>query len=70
MVIHSIIDPLEMLEKIETPVYWPTWLEVPGGFLQGMQGENGLTVTRLVSTDPALYLNPQYQPGAVYQPKF
>ncbi len=67
MVIHSIIDPLEMLEKTEDS---SVWRQVPGGFLQGMQGENGLTVTRLVSTDPALYLNPQYQPGAVYQPKF
>lgn len=67
MVIHSIIDPLEMLEKTEDT---SVWRQVPGGFLQGMQGENGLTVTRLVSTDPALYLNPQYQPGAVYQPKF
>lgn len=67
MVIHSIIDPLEMLEKTEDS---SVWRQVPGGFLQGMQRENGLTVTRLVSTDPALYLNPQYQPGAVYQPKF
>lgn len=67
MVIHSIIDPLEMLERTEDP---SVWRQVPGGFLQGMQGENGLTVTRLVSTDPALYLNPRYQPGAVYQPKF
>ncbi|MCI9405752.1 MAG: hypothetical protein HFK04_02360 [Oscillospiraceae bacterium] len=66
MLIHSIIDPLEMMEKTEDA---SVWQQVPGGFLQGVQGRNGLAVTRLVSTDPALYLNPQYQPGAIYCPK-
>jgi hypothetical protein len=66
MLIHSIIDPLEMLEKTEDA---SVWQQVPGGFLQGLQGQNGLTVTRLISTDPALYLDPRYQPGAVFRTK-
>lgn len=66
MVIHSIIDPLEMMER---PKDGSVWRQVSGGFLQGVPGENGLTVTRLVSTDPALYLDPLYQPGAVYSPQ-
>lgn len=66
MLIHSIIDPLEMMEKTQDP---SVWRQVPGGFLQGVQCRDGLTVTRLISTDPALYLDPRYQPGAVYRPK-
>ena len=56
MVIHSIIDPLEIMERKRDP----------SGLIQGIAGENGLTVTRLVSTDPAMYLDPRYQPGAAY----
>lgn len=63
MVIHSIIDPLEIMERKSDP---SVWQQVPGGLIQGIAGENGLTVTRLVSTDPAMYLDPRYQPGAAY----
>ena len=63
MVIHSIIDPLEIMERKRDP---SVWQKVPGGLIQGIAGENGLTVTRLVSTDPAMYLDPRYQPGAAY----
>ena len=64
MVIHSIIDPMEIMERKEDP---GVWQEVPGGLIQGDLCEKGMTVTRLVSTDPAMYLNPLYQPGAVCQ---
>ena len=63
MVIHSIIDPMEMMERQNDP---GVWQQVPGGLDQGVLGEQGLTVARLVSTDPAMYLDPRYQPGAVY----
>ncbi|MDD3193008.1 MAG: YlzJ-like family protein [Oscillospiraceae bacterium] len=64
MVIHSIVDPLEIMERRDEP---GVWAQVPGGFLQGVPAENGLTVTRLVSTDPAMYLNPLYQPGTLHR---
>lgn len=47
-----------------TPVFGS---RCPGGLVQGVLGEQGLTVARLVSTDPAMYLDPRYQPGAVYR---
>lgn len=63
MVIHSIVDPQEMMERQADP---SSWVNVSGGMLQGIRGENGLVVTRLVSTDPAMYLDPRYAPGAIY----
>ena len=64
MVIHSIIDPMEMMERQNDP---GVWQQVPGGLVQGVLGEQGLTVARLVSTDPAMYLDPRYQPKTVYR---
>lgn len=39
-----------------------------GSFLEGMQGENGLQITRLISTDLKLYLDKRYAPGQNYKP--
>ena len=62
MIIHSILDPLEMMQRNDPPRIWQ---QVPGGFVEGVMGENGLSVTRLVSTDPAMYLDPRYQAGGI-----
>lgn len=40
----------------------------PGGFLEGVDGPQGFTVRRVISTDPAAYLSPTLAPGAVYHP--
>ena len=45
MVIHSIIDPMEIMERQNDP---GVWQQVPGGLVQGVLGEQGLTVARLV----------------------
>lgn len=64
MVIHSIIDPMEMMERQNEP---RGLRRCRAGLVQGVLGNRGLTVARLVSTDPAMYLDPRYQPGAVYR---
>lgn len=39
-------------------------MSVSGGYLETVKGENGKTVRRLFSTNPADYLNKKFSPGA------
>lgn len=64
MLLHSIADPLQVF-------YMPPGgaavqcQEIPGGhgIVEGVRENGGFTVSRLISTDPRAYLNPQYAPG-------
>lgn len=42
------------------------FVDVGGAMIEGMSGENGLQITRLISTDPKMYLDKRYAPGAYY----
>ncbi|ADU30697.1 YlzJ-like family protein [Evansella cellulosilytica] len=49
-----------------------TYVDIPGGQLQlekveeGQGGLGSYRIVRLLSSDPNLYLNPQYAPGQVF----
>lgn len=45
----------------------PECVCIRGGYLEGRREGDGLVVSRLISTDPALYLDPQYAPGARFR---
>ena len=49
------IFPQKAPEKVLRPV--------KGGFLEGTDSADGFTVSRLISTDPRLYLRKDYAPG-------
>ena len=43
---------------------------IRGRLCECMRAENGYTVRRILSTDPADYLDPAFAPGAVVYPPF
>ncbi|WP_312641573.1 YlzJ-like family protein [Hydrogenoanaerobacterium sp.] len=42
-------------------------VSVGSTFIEGMRGENGIQITRLISTDPKMYLDERYAPGQNYR---
>lgn len=38
-----------------------------GGYIEGFDTPQGFQVSRLMSTDPKLYLDKKYMPGGVYK---
>ncbi len=66
MLIHS-VTPLEYLMP-PPPMGHMECMAFGGGYVQGYRTDKGLEVSRVISTDPAVYLDPQLQPGAVLDP--
>lgn len=65
MVIHS-VAPMNML--VENPIPQQLCVKDCGGFfLEGYSTAEGFQVSRLHSTDPAMYLDKKYTPGSFYK---
>ena len=62
MLLYTIADTTKMFEKNEQAAC--VCRRIPGGFVEGTADNDGFTVSRLISTDPASYLNPHYAPGS------
>jgi len=62
MILYSIVPP-EQVFRQEPPR--PEIREIDGGFVEGVRGAEGFTVTRLCATDPKLYLSDRYAPGSI-----
>lgn len=61
--IYSIL-PLQLPEENLEAVC----VKCPYGYLEGVRdGEGGIIVSRMISTDPAAYLDPRFTPGQVYR---
>lgn len=67
MVIHS-VTPLYMLQP-ECKFPPCVTMQVDGNLIEGYQSENGFQLSRLYSTDPAMYLKKEYFPGSYYNCK-
>ena len=67
MLIHS-VTPIEYLQ--ETPAA-PVMraVNISGGYLELESCEQGYKIARLVSTDPAAYLDKRFSPGSLYHLK-
>lgn len=64
MLIHS-VTPADFLR--EFPEYPQlTMKKFYGGFIEGEDTPQGFVISRLHSTNPALYLSKAYAPGAVF----
>ena len=64
MIIHSVAPLDALLPRRELPE--TTTLPCRGGYVEGILSAQGLTISRLISTDPALYLDARLQPGEIY----
>lgn len=61
MILHSIIPPEAIFP--DEPTEFET-RQMRSGFIQGVNINGKFTVSRLISTDPSLYLDPRYAPGS------
>ena len=62
MILHT-TQPAELIFPTEMSAYCCTAARVEGHLVLGMLQGRSMTISRLVSTDPAAYLNPQFSPG-------
>lgn len=63
MLIHSITPLPLLLPPAESPPL--EMLPLGGALLEGHKTPEGFSVSRLVSTNPADYLDPRYAPGSI-----
>lgn len=62
MLIHS-VAPLQML--MSPPENTPTQIRsCKYGFVEGVPGQDGFIISRIISTDPHAYLDQSYSPGS------
>lgn len=64
MTLYTIV-PIENIFPSEPPQ--TEIVNVGGSFLEGLRCENGIQITRLISTDPKMYLDKRYAPGESYK---
>ncbi len=62
MLIHSIVSLSDIFYNMDT-LRVPQYRKVPGGIVE----TDGKSVTRLISTDPRLFLDARYEPGKKLQ---
>lgn len=62
MLIHSITPIQLLIPPIENNL--PKTRRCKYGYVEGVAQEDGFTVSRLISTDPNAYLDPDFTPGS------
>ncbi len=62
MILHT-TQPAELIFPTEMSAYCCTAARVEGHLVFGVLQGRSMTISRLVSTDPAAYLNPKFAPG-------
>lgn len=65
MLIHSVTPAHMLIEQPAVPEY--TCKQVGNSFLEGVETARGLQLSRIYSTDPAMYLKKDFSPGAIYK---
>ncbi|MFQ8599390.1 MAG: YlzJ-like family protein [Oscillospiraceae bacterium] len=64
MVIHSIMPIDFLVENPQAPAY--ETVEMGASYIVGQRNPKGqMTVARVISTNPRMYLDPRYSPGNV-----
>lgn len=57
------IEPIDRIFPTEPPK--SVTMSIKGGLLEGTRTPEGFAVTKLISTDPKLYLDPTNAPGYI-----
>lgn len=62
MFLHTIVPPEQIFSQ---PMeHSCCYLQMENSFVQGVQQGGRMVVSRLISTNPQMYLDPRYAPGA------
>lgn len=64
MIIHSVTPAWYLMEQPAAPTMEAVGFD--GGYLEGVRQGGDLLISRVISTDPAVYLKPEYAPGSTY----
>ena len=64
MIIHSVTPTWYLMEQPAAPTMEVAGLD--GGYLEGVRQGRDLIISRVISTDPAVYLKPEFAPGSTY----
>ncbi len=62
MILHTIV-PLEQVFSQPAPEY--RYRQMNNSYIEERREGDGYVISRVLSTNPRMYLNPNYQPGAV-----
>ncbi len=63
MLLYTVVAADEVM--LDLKIQQPELKIKDGRIFEGEKGENGFVISRLISTDPADYLNPGFSPGSV-----
>lgn len=64
MILHTIIPPEQIFPGDNSAAY--EYRELHNSYIQGVTIGGKFTISRLISTDPKLYLDPRYAPGGQF----
>lgn len=64
MLLYSIV-PYEKIFESPAPTA-PEFKRISGGYVELSKNESGYEVSRVISTDPRVYLNERFYPGSVF----
>ena len=67
MLLHTIIDPYEVMRETGTPQTKYEYLHRGRCILQCIRQPDGYCLDRIISTNPKDFLNSQYQLGSIIQ---
>lgn len=62
MILHTIMPIDFVLKDMSTPDT-RQYVEQNGEFFEGVKNEQGFIINRVISTNPATYLNSEFSPG-------
>lgn len=69
MILYTSVSPYSFYDqpgRDEEPE--ESYFQLGGNYLQCHRGKDGFSVMRLISTDPAAYLQGDFSPGSPYKP--
>ncbi len=65
MIIHSIMPEDFLREKQNIPE--GECISFDKGFIMGVRDDKGVKISRIISTDPSVYLDSKFSPGEYYK---
>lgn len=65
MFLYTVVSAEQLLYNDNLPAC--ICKKIEGGYLEGEETPDGFLVSRLISTDPKVFLDERYAPGALYK---
>ncbi|MEG1965781.1 MAG: YlzJ-like family protein [Oscillospiraceae bacterium] len=65
MIIHSVTPSNFLIYPPDLPQLQMKAFD--DGYVEGYEGEEGFVLTRVISTDPKVYLDDKFSPGNIYK---